>query len=319
MRTIEELKYFYDNSLNQDLMILEDQRKKIASKITKINLLFGAGIIVSLAMFLVMNFFAFILLVGDVILWIIIYMKTTKTYTSDFKTRVISRIIKFIDPNLAYFPENRITESEYMSSGIFRQTPDRYSGDDLVTGTVGKTVMKFSEIHSEYKTQSRSSNGSTTTQWHTIFKGIFFIGDFNKSFKGETFVLPDVAQRTFGKVLGNVFQSWNKFRGQLVKMEDPDFEKLFVVYGNDQIEARYILSTSLMKRITDFKNKTKKAIYLAFKQNKIYLGISYYKNLFEPKIFKTLMDFNLIEEYFNDLSIAVSIVEDLNLNTRIWA
>ncbi|MFT5169968.1 MAG: hypothetical protein ACI8Q2_000583, partial [Candidatus Omnitrophota bacterium] len=42
-------------------------------------------------------------------------------------------------------------------------------------------------------------------------------------------------------------------------------------------------------------------------------------NLFEPRIFKTLLDFKPIEEYFEDLSFAIGIVEDLNLNTRIWS
>ena len=144
-----------------------------------------------------------------------------------------------------------------LANRIFRMKPDRYRGDDLVTGLLGKTETAFSEIHSEYKT-SRSSKSGTHTTWRTVFKGLFFIAGFNKSFKGETYVLPEVAQKVFGKILGNLFQPWNRGRGQLVKMEDPTFEMNFVVYGDDQIEARYVLSTSLMKRITDYKKKRKK-------------------------------------------------------------
>jgi hypothetical protein len=318
MKTINELKDFFNNSLMGDLQILEAERKKAAGKVVKYNLLFGSGIVISLVLLAVISFFAFFILAADVIIWIIVYMKITRNYTSSFKNTVILKIIKFMDNNLEYFPEKCIPQSSYMSSEIFKTTPDRYAGDDLVTGTIGETKLIFSELHSEYKTESRSSSGSTSTTWHTIFKGIFFIADFNKKFKGRTFVLPDVAQRMFGNIIGNLFQSWNKFRGQLVKMEDVDFEKLFVVYGDDQIEARYILSTSLLKRITDFKTRTKKDIYLSFIQNNIYVAISYYKNLFEPRLFKTLIDFTMIEEYYNDLNLALSIVEDLNLNTRIW-
>jgi hypothetical protein len=120
-------------------------------------------------------------------------------------------------------------------------------------------------------------------------------------------------------VLGNLFQSWNKGRGELVKMEDPDFEREFVVYGADQVEARYILSTSLMKRIYDYKKKTGKTMYLSFLNDKIYVALSYMKNLFEPKLFKTLLDFGVIQEYYEDLSYAAGLVEELNLNTRIWS
>ena len=69
----------------------------------------------------------------------------------------------------------------------------RYTGDDYVKGKIGDTYIEFSEIHSEYKTQNNKQ-----TTWHIIFKGLFFIANFNKNFKSETLVLPDVAQKAFG-------------------------------------------------------------------------------------------------------------------------
>ena len=147
---------------------------------------------------------------------------------------------------------------------------------------------------------------------------IFFIADFHKHFSGKTVVLPDTAEKLFGQI-GTMLQSLNKFRGQLVKLEDPEFEKLFAVYGDDQIEARYILSTSLMKRIVDFKRKTRRRIFLSFIGSKVYVAVSYTRNLFEPRIFRTLLDFAPIQQYFEDFQMAVGIVEDLNLNTRIWS
>lgn len=107
-------------------------------------------------------------------------------------------------------------------------------------------------------------------------------------------------------------------RGSLIKLEDPEFEKMFVVYGDDQIEARYILSTSLMRRIVDFKKKSKRTIYISFVGSKIYVAVSYSRNLFEPRIFKTLLAFSPIKEYFEDLELVYGLVEDLNLNNRIW-
>ena len=63
----------------------------------------------------------------------------------------------------------------------------------------------------------------------------------NKTFKGTTII-----KRDRGKV-ANFFRS--KMSGlESVKLEDPKFEKLFDVYGNDQIEARYLLTPSFMER-----------------------------------------------------------------------
>ena len=104
-----------------------------------------------------------------------------------------------------------------------------------------------------------------------------------------------------------------------VELEDPEFESHFVVYGSDQIEARYILSTSLMARITDFKNKTGKKIFLSFIGSMVFVAVSYSRNLFEPKLFTTLLDFEPIRRYYEDLQLIIGIVDDLNLNTRIWS
>nr|HDN00938.1 DUF3137 domain-containing protein [Deltaproteobacteria bacterium] len=45
----------------------------------------------------------------------------------------------------------------------------------------------------------------------------------------------------------------------------------------------------------------------------------YDRPLFEPGIFKSMLDFSEIKKYFEDLQVAIGIVEDLNLNTRIWS
>ncbi len=313
MKSIEELKSYYDKELMKDLLVLEENRKKIAKKLLTVNIICGLSIIISFALFFIFPLIALIMLILLIILWIFLGIRITKGYTSDFKNKIIYNIIKFIDPNLEYYPQGMIPQESYMSSKIFLSRVDRYTGDDYVKGKIGDTFISFSEIHSEYKTQSKND-----TDWHTIFKGLFFIADFNKKFKSQTIVLPDVAEKMFGSIIGKMFQDLNKARGDLVKMDDPEFEKLFVVYSNDQIDARYILSPSLMKRITDFKKNSKKNIYLSFINNQIFVAISYYKNLFEPKIFKTLIDFDLIKEYYEDMSLAIGIVEELNLNTRIW-
>ena len=320
MKTIEELYQYYQTDLLTDLTILENVRKKVARKVT------FAIVILGILAFLLL-FFLFtlhdplfmILLFANGGIGFLIYYLFTKDYVKRFKIGIIGKIVNFIEPNLVYSKDKCIPEPIYMESNIFPRRPDRYRGEDYVTGMVGKTEIAFSEIHSEYKIETRDRKGGRHEYWHTVFKGIFFIADFHKDFSGETLVLPDTAERLFGNVLGSLLQSWNVKRGQLIKLEDPEFEKFFVVYGSDQIEARYILSTSLMKRITDFKKKTGEQIYISFVRGKVDVAISRSENLFEPRVFKTLLDFSPIQRYFEDLELAIGIVDELNLNTRIWS
>jgi hypothetical protein len=316
MKSDKELWEFYKAELVKDLQVLEQQRKGIVNKLTVMIVIMLCLALVAV-LFLSMNFgFNPAFIIAPVIICGIIaaglYKFITSGYRVDFKYTVIERIVRFIDEALVYNSSLYIPETVYMMSEIFKKRPDRYRGDDLVKGKLGKTEVEFSEIHSEYKTRDKHG-----THWHTIFKGLFFIGDFNKHFTCKMVVLPDRAERMFGHV-GKMLQSWNIARDDLIKLEDVEFEKLFVVYGSDQIQARYILSPGLMQRITDFRRKTGRDIYLSFQLSKVFVAIPYRKDLFEPKMFRSVLDFEPIKEYYEDLQLALGIVEDLDLNTRIW-
>ncbi len=314
MKTVDELKLFYEQELTADLKELEQRRRGIfrGLGIALVVFLF-AGIVLVAVLFPVLKAAAFIVpSVVLVLLYLGLYFLFTGRYKKDFKDRVIGRLIRFLDPGLRYFPSEKIPKSVFVHSGIFSTRPNRYKGDDLVRGKLGRTEIEFSEILAQYV----QSNGKTTTV-HTIFQGLFFIADFNKHFHSKVFVLPDSAEKTFGR-FGKMLQSWNLSRPALVPLEDPEFEKEFVVYGADPIEARYILSLSLMERILNFKRKTGQKVFLSFLDSRVFVGLWSDRKLFEPKLASTLLDFDVIREYFDDLQLAIGIVDDLNLNTRLW-
>lgn len=352
MKTIEEFQNFYETTLVSELADLEKERKIFIGKLLKTTFVFAGIAAAVFVMFRIfyspiavfvqnkmltptktfdssvnveliqtMTILQWCLVGAVVIIWLVVFLirlnKFTKQFTHDFKQEVIKKIVSFIDGSLYFSPAGFISSSEFLSSKILTHRIDRYKGEDLVSGTVGATSIRFSEIHAEYKTETTDSKGRTRTHWHTIFKGLFFIADFNKYFKTRTVVLPDTLEKMFG-FLGKTLQSWNVGRDELIKLEDPEFEKYFCVYGQEQVESRYILSTSLMKRIVDFKKKTRKNISLSFVNSNVYVSIPVNKDLFEPKIFSSVMKFELIREYFEYLILTIGIVEDLNLNTRIW-
>lgn len=240
-----------------------------------------------------------------------------RKYVARFKSEIIAEIVRFISPTLQYEPGSEIPLGTYMESGIFPKQPHRYSSEDYVSGTIGVTALRFSEVHSEYKTEYTNKEGEKQTKWHTIFKGLFFQADFNKHFSGRTYVLTDVAEKWLGSLVGQALQG--SFGGaELVKLEDPVFEKQYVVRGTDQIEARYILTPALITRIVEFKKKARRDVQLSFVGSNVYVAIPYSKNLFEPRLFRSGVRPEQIQGYYEALELTISIVEDLNLNTRIW-
>jgi len=73
-----------------------------------------------------------------------------------------------------------------------------------------------------------------------------------------------------------------------------------------------------MERILAFRNKWKSNVCFSFLDSKLYIAISMSKNLFELRTFKPAADYDYMEENLKFLTLLTAVVEDLNLNTRIW-
>jgi hypothetical protein len=240
----------------------------------------------------------------------------SKSFRKEYKEKIIRRLAAFADEGLVYNPDGAVPQHEFTRSKIFPYSCDKYSGEDHFSGTIGKTRIVFSEVTAKHRSQS-GSGSSQKDEYNTFFRGLFIIVDFNKHFKTHTVVLPDTAEKLFGK-FGQKLQAIAPGRGELIRLEDPMFEREFCVYGDDQVEARYILTPALMERILAFKKKWNTSVYLSFLDSKVYIAISIYKNLFELRTFKPAADYRFLEESMRFLILLTEIVEDLNLNTRIW-
>jgi hypothetical protein len=314
MQATQTFKAFYDASLLPTLEVLEGDRKKL---VRTFFLYIAISILVAIPLYLVLNFLAVVPFVIAGIVYFVKYGSTIKEKKDHFKREVIGKMIGFIDTSLAYEPSRCVESGIYHKSKLFLSDINRYKGDDMVSGMIGKTAIRFCELHTELETVTVGSDGKRNKQVKTIFRGIFFTADFNKKFVGETFVLPDVAESWLGSV-GTMFQKMNMSRPKLVKLEDVEFEKAFAVYGTDQVEARYILSTALMQRLLAFKNKTRKSLSISFIDSQIYIAIPMKENMFEATLFSSLVNYDRIAEYHNYMALCVGIVETLDLNTRIW-
>jgi hypothetical protein len=104
-----------------------------------------------------------------------------------------------------------------------------------------------------------------------------------------------------------------------VKLEDPEFEKMFAVSSTDQIEARYILSPSMMRRLLDLRARHGNELHISFIGNHIYLALPQNSDLFEPPSLRTPLTVDAVRRIIADLQSVLCIVEELDLNTRIWS
>lgn len=236
-----------------------------------------------------------------------------------FKEIVVPQIIKFFDPSLEFHPDRMVPSKLYDLSGLFAQEWDDYDGEDFVSGFYKGVEVMFSELKTEYETESTDDEGNTTRTTHTIFDGVFFVADFHKDFKYRTYVLPDVAEKYFGKLLGGFFQKCNVFQsGKLIKLENVEFEKEFAVYADDPVEARYILSPLLMERLLVLRKRFACPLQIAFVDSCMFIAISTKEDFFELSSLKNF-DITVAEHCKNELEMFLKIVEELNLDRRIWS
>jgi len=254
--------------------------------------------------------------------WIIFCRGCIQIYGIGFKRNIIESIVNFIadQGQISYaahlFLENKrrtivaLTRSQILRDEL--EEPDYLEQEDCVYGTIGDTDIFFAEILAkkikgghldDYGRESYSSKS-------VLFRGLFFEARFAKKFVSRTFIMPNDLK---GKLAP--LHNW---RGDRIKLEDLEFDRLFKVYGDSQIESRYILSTNLMQRLVEFNQKAGGKVYLSFVDGFVYVAIPYRHNLFEPRLFKTMMSFTPLKQYFQDLQLMIGIVEDLNLNRRIW-
>ena len=312
MKTEKEIHKFYAKKILPDLKHLELKRSKIHRVLI---ILMGVTVASSVLSLVIVH-----LVVGDwtqgaggailipPVVFLFCYAFLTRHYKKQVTQNVVSRLVKFLMPNLHYEPYHKIPMETFLLAGLFTQKLSEYHGQNKVSGTIGKTVITFSEIQAVTKGHKSED---------TFFKGLFFVADFNKPFRTRTVVLPDIAENMLG-AFGQTLQSLNLNQPSLVKLEDPEFERDFVVYGEDQIEARYILSPALMERILAYRKKYDKCIRLSFTGSRVFIAIHASYPLFYPKVSVSLFDYDQIREYCQILQMALDVVDVLNLNTRIW-
>lgn len=242
-----------------------------------------------------------------------VYLERRKSWSRLFKEEFLLLLFKAFFPNLTYGADRYIPLELFWGSMLFvdKPYPEKYRGEDMIKGKVGETEIALSEVHAEYKTESIDFQGRKKTQWYTLFKGVFFVAKFPKKAKGVVLVYPDT------------FRLFNTPANlQRVKLEDPEFEEHFDVFSNDQIEARYILSLNLMRRMLDFVLKTGAKLRFSFMGEYMFCAMDLDKDFFKaPSLFSSVYPLLYKEgfrRYVQEVELLISLVEELNLNRRLW-
>jgi hypothetical protein len=303
----------------ENLRLKVKKRQKTFTLISVISVILSAGIAVIFSQSnnsVIIIVAVLLVIIGLSIFYFVYVSPLLNKLKSQFNENIISHYIQSILPGAQYEPEKYHPLQVYHESLLFMIDVDRHNGANYVKGMFDKTDVSFSYMHTEYKQVTHTKNGTKTT-WHTIFKGIFMCADSNKKFSGKTIILPDTAEKYlggFGKWLQK--QSGNTV-GEMVYMENIKFEKEFVVYSTDPVEARYLITPKIQEQIYDLKKLLKKDLRLSFINNNVYIAISR-DNIFQLDTSLSFTDNRTLKYYMRDIVELLTLIHLLDLNIRIW-
>lgn len=223
-------------------------------------------------------------------------VKSEKSYPELFKEKVVGPIIEYTFPGAKYDAKAGLSRSDYNEAG-YNEYIDRYSSDDLIIAplTVNNdvsTFITFAEVHTER--ESRDKDGHTS--YTTIFHGL-----------AGSFLLPkDIGKKIYIRSNGKV-SGWNKNK---VKMDMPEFEKIFDVESDDAILAMRILTADVMAEMIDLYRKYKYSFEIHILNDTIYMRLRT-GTMFEPSIFTSSMEYKQLEKYYLVLKALTSIAEHI--------
>lgn len=288
---------------------LEDYRRELRAQGSRWGLLAGAlcllaGVLTACSVVEMWQLVMAIAAVVAIASWYFCVASRGGRLNAAYKEQVIGAMVSRLCEGAEYRPDEGISQRQFEDSGLFSTRPDRYRSEDRISGRIDRTDFVCSEIVAEERQVTVDSKGRRHEQWVDIFRGFFFIADFQKDFQGRTVVCRN---------------SWFRWpSSRRVKLENPAFEKRFDTYSTDQVEARYLLTPGMMERLLALDDRFPGKITLSFVDSRIVVAIPDAKDHFETGIWRNQLDPGILSREYEVLTALLGIVNDLQLNCRIW-
>ena len=96
------------------------------------------------------------------------------------------------------------------------------------------------------------------------------------------------------------------------EIADPRFAELFMAYATPDAHPQRILGADMQEAIAQYRDKSEKEIYVSFINKDLYIGVTEPKDILEPYILSSNVSFELVREFFEDIQLLVSIVQDFD-------
>ncbi len=371
MQGPDKFQSFYENSLRDQLLSIEAERVKEYKKVKEGKI---KGIIAGLilAAFIALGAMAMqpepgIILFGQLFLVFGIFfglagfgvgyhytIGVLDKFKLPFKNKIITPIVKQLNPNLKYLPKERITNEEVAASKLFQDNIDYYQGDDMIEGKEGNVKFRFSELRLHIEVKQSDKDGRPIMVNIPFFKGVFLVAEFPKPIIDCLIIRPNLSfeENKEGKDSARIaaekktlknnkkYFSWSankvKVAGTLKEVQtgDKSFNEQFDVYSTNEFEAKKLLGQNLEDQITVIKQKDYKRAYFDWLNgnsrgdfhlpspycsiigNKLYLAKPYNRRFFNTDMESSVVNPALMEMYYYDIKELLDLTKEVINSVR---
>jgi hypothetical protein len=199
-------------------------------------------------------------------------MSLSNQYARLYKEHVLPRLAATFG-DLSYRPAVMPDMEMLRAEHVFRKF-DSASADDEIFGTHRSLPLRIVELKLE------SGSGKDRS---TVFNGLLVTIDLPRDTNAVIAVVSDEG------AFGNFRDRMKASNRQRVRLEDPVFEKIYEVYGTDQIAARALLHPAFMEKLLalgDLIEFSRPLVLCAGRQLQIAMPKRIGRDLFEPPSFQ---------------------------------
>jgi hypothetical protein len=234
------------------------------------------------------------------LLFLITYRRSFTPATEGFKQEVIAPLVKFVSDNLNYDPQSHIAYPLFTYSHLFSDVIDIYKGNNHIYGHIDGLKFEYNTIYASRKTNKE----------YVTFSGMFIVVALPKSSSTTTLVYPRLTDKQ---------HSPPYLHYKRARLEDPEFERAFDAYTDDQVGARVYLTPTMMENILKLVDFLPAKPFFSFRGKRLHIAIPSPSRLRAP-LFHSVFDPMIMDRFLEKLDMIVTIPEILGLtNTSISA
>ena len=307
MKRLDEFRIYYNHTIHPELLRLERKRRRLLLLLFVSALLMIALFIFELYLNIAVLTLFLMIPIG---MYITYLLYRIQRFIRTFKPHVVNLILDFIDDGvnygaLEYAAKEFIPVDTFHKSGIFESAANTYQGEDLIRGSIGELNFELCELNVREFSQVRS-------RLNYVFKGIFLHSTFKDSINGQVYMLPRDFRQYLTRTIRSAVQSGARNVDGLIRSKG--FRERFITYATQNAKTKSLLSDQVLEGLVRYTEEYDKDIYLSFNNKKIFIAITEHKNILEPHVFRSNVNFALLREFFEDITLLLQIIEDFDAN-----